>query len=1182
MGYHLHPDDARTIAHWPLQSDLSDTSGNSLTGTMETGTQGYIALDSGLNGFNFSRSGSFDILAPSTALLRITGSITIEFLAAQHGSSQQIYVDCESFSSPGGNHYCYLWGYGSSNQHTYEDNTGVQKFMANLIPTDGAVHHFAMRRSLIGSGPSQLVEMFVDGVKQPFTVVTGTPTSDGSERVRVGGATASWGAYVATFRIMGYARSDADILADARFTLGFATPPTKLVSTYIPDPTLPYRPFYYLKITGLPYYFGSGIDPTDAKWGAAQWTLPAGYTWIKGMDTPNGTFDQALPDLIGGIATAERVTFSMMDFNVVDSHGPHSFFGRLLSPGRVTSNPAAIVGTLADDILSGAATGPFFYVRGGAGVFTGQDTYIGGETMGVSSASGPDGESKYILTVSARNKYPCHPAYPPNPSYAVPLDDSGQPNPDQAVAVSQGDPISFINRSAALYIGHLTNDGFPEPETNSLCRLIGHVKSINYGRDPGKFEFTVESVLADLAQAKVAPRLAHATISPQLYLQPTVWRAFTLDLQVTYAPSGPSGQSYTAGSVYTFAVDNGSGNNYNDALELVHFINASLPVELSISPDGSHTFNYSLRALLGGDPTSVSLAFQLALPPPPGGSATLSTRAVLGYPNDATNNATVGLLSAMGFPPGPAIMAAQPDAPDKTIGAVAPRSAPICFVPISHGEGVVIGLNDNSNLTSAGFRFFTDQGDGSGWAFLRYSDGQVGRLISTSATELTVGRSGKVTDGGTFYYIENGGSPSLDQILRIPSPIAGSAETGLMRLLASKGYDADGEFNVFPDGVGLGLDGILDKESLRNAAYRFTTAFSVDIDATVLFTDLWTGLAKEQGLWLVWDPSTAAIALRVLKLANYVDIMTPAFTESNRSTTDDRSKVTIDTTNIRTGWTVRYGWDAIQKKFTSADININDSFAANNYSIASRTETIEDRLIPANQPGFVNDTMIPALFDRSIFTRYPWMSVTRTFNKTGLLLSPGQYHQIVDKTLFNPFTGTQGIALTDNVFGWVMRVQSVLETAEVSVTFLIDQTTDGSTLRPWSPTGLLNFVATANGYDNATGICSMASWYTQGDHDGVDFRVGDAVALTTRDTLNSDGTPSYYRVSVVAAVAADGTTVTIAAGLGSVSSVVETILVLRDWGAVPTDRQTGAHRTAFQGSGDALSIESVARLHKWG
>ncbi len=190
-------------------------------------------------------------------------------------------------------------------------------------------------------------------------------------------------------------------------------------ATYVEDENQTFRPFYYLKVHGLPYYFFATIDPTSTVYGSSAWTLPSGYTSVRGMMIPEAQMDQSLPDMLGGIASPERLRVELMDMDVTDAHGTHSMFGRLLAPGRIITSTSAAVGQLSVDINATADSGDTFTVLGTAAqTFVAGDVYVGMETIAISAAS--YSAPNWTLTISARNKFPCNAGYPAVPYHTLP------------------------------------------------------------------------------------------------------------------------------------------------------------------------------------------------------------------------------------------------------------------------------------------------------------------------------------------------------------------------------------------------------------------------------------------------------------------------------------------------------------------------------------------------------------------------------------------------------------------------------------------------------------------------------------------------------------------------------------------------------------------------------------------
>ena len=82
--------------------------------------------------------------------------------------------------------------------------------------------------------------------------------------------------------------------------------------------------FFYLRISGLPYYFFATIDPSSSRYGSFAWPSPTSYPdgWNRGgLMLPDDSIEQKLSDLIGGIATPGRVRLSVTDFPDPTSQG---------------------------------------------------------------------------------------------------------------------------------------------------------------------------------------------------------------------------------------------------------------------------------------------------------------------------------------------------------------------------------------------------------------------------------------------------------------------------------------------------------------------------------------------------------------------------------------------------------------------------------------------------------------------------------------------------------------------------------------------------------------------------------------------------------------------------------------------------------------------------------------------
>lgn len=242
------PNIAGTVANWPMQGSLADTSGNGLNlitlgwgtpGTLNApgGTEAYATLDTCLQGFAFD--GATKLLAAFSPLFQINGPMTIQFLlkfGGDTGGNQVLgcCVDPTRFGGGGGtahsvlgNLYTYFWSndiHGRTVYYTDEGHGGANYSWLNGM-TPLVAHSYAFRRAATG-----VLTMWVDGVQRAYDPANGTITAAsnsivGNERFYVGGCdstfndTLTMGAVMAGYRVVNYARTDAQILADANFAM---------------------------------------------------------------------------------------------------------------------------------------------------------------------------------------------------------------------------------------------------------------------------------------------------------------------------------------------------------------------------------------------------------------------------------------------------------------------------------------------------------------------------------------------------------------------------------------------------------------------------------------------------------------------------------------------------------------------------------------------------------------------------------------------------------------------------------------------------------------------------------------------------------------------------------------------------------------------------------------------------
>ena len=211
----LHPNVTGTVGNWSLANTLADSSGNGLTlaaldgNTQHTpgGTVQYASLGT-LTGFKFD--GNTKLWAPLSALLQITGDMTIQWIMYQVGTASQTYFCCcdpagrSGGASPDRTGSMFSWFWGSPNNPYYRNqNTGggggsggatYGRFTAQTqVWGVAAVHHYTFRRQVAAGGASATMSAFVDGVivATDTTVWDGLDwlpnTSTGIERFFVGG-----------------------------------------------------------------------------------------------------------------------------------------------------------------------------------------------------------------------------------------------------------------------------------------------------------------------------------------------------------------------------------------------------------------------------------------------------------------------------------------------------------------------------------------------------------------------------------------------------------------------------------------------------------------------------------------------------------------------------------------------------------------------------------------------------------------------------------------------------------------------------------------------------------------------------------------------------------------------------------------------------------------------------------
>jgi hypothetical protein len=953
--------------------------------------------------------------------------------------------------------------------------------------------------------------------------------------------------------------------------------------------------FYVLKITGLPYVFCSVHNPySAAKFGASALALPAGYTAVGGMDLPNDTLTQEITDIVGGVASAERIKLKLIDFQASDAGGQYQVLARLFSPGIATSTPGGYF-ELMSDIPASMGAGGAVSLR--SGTVTPADGYytVGKETLRLESFGAPVAGISTGVIVGDRNRFPCSSVYPVIPSHRVVRNETDGGALGRNILVTPcSAPFSMVGRSAAFYIGALDSNGAPLPEAEWQLRLLGRVKSVG---DAGgiTYEIEIESVIDDLGGALVAPGLGIARIADDQIFLPagTMLRDGRNPMLECELHLGNTGGSQFR-RVPIQIDDTGVVDSRYTLEDLIRRVNAAIAAKVSF-------FGGSFAAIPhcttdAGDDGLLHVVFW----------AYRYTDAVSFTMLRFRGDSFTGFLDALGFPRSETgtidvelselLPVVSTDPLIKGIArAVAPRPAPSVFIPVAQSSFVGPSRFEVSGMDgSTSQNFFTNQGDGR--AFVQLGDGPVVKINAIDTTDgplkLTtgprwrqmMGRNQTVDDSTPppFYYAGINEKAAVRQVI-----LAGNrdeeTDAGLLvgRLLAShdEGSAID-DLNHYPDGVGLGWNRVLDGDSVRAiSSYGRSWPREYVITSQTKMDEILPAMLKVYGLAVVWDPETARVVFRPLRFPTAANAHNIPLSDSNRTKVDDETARVIDASNVRTSWLLKWGWDWVEEKFVGTDINIIDNTVAST-GIAEKPEKIEDKTIwiRENDDAF---KYLGELFARGFLYQQPWLRCSRTLGRFGLTLAPGTYHLIVDRNLVNPFTGRRGVTAADRLYGMLISVSGNPASPDKGTcTFLLNQYRKSGLFRSWAPCGLVDYDAADHGYDAGTGVVTMARRYSSHAtfHDGYDFRAGDFVRLMAWNV--SETALAYDENTTIVAVATDGSTITVASGLPAIADDVEVLVVLREYVNATAAR---IEEVAFQGDGEAMVIEGTpgAELHRW-
>lgn len=266
----LHPRINGTVGLWQLQSDLKDSSGNGLDAVSVAGTtnlptapnafaalgnknSGTFVADPCLVGLPMTGSSDPKLMMPFSTLFHLTGPMTVEWLMMQTATFETAYMACaDPAGRLGGNgvdrigSLYSLWS-NSGNPAVTDQNMG-SNIPSSTYPFFGGyndhilfnwadvgrpaggdfhTHHFACVRDASGNW-----QAYRDGATAGAGVLkVGNNVPLGTERLFIGGyeLNSGGGGSFASVRLLNYARTGAQIFADANFTLGtcggIAVPP---------------------------------------------------------------------------------------------------------------------------------------------------------------------------------------------------------------------------------------------------------------------------------------------------------------------------------------------------------------------------------------------------------------------------------------------------------------------------------------------------------------------------------------------------------------------------------------------------------------------------------------------------------------------------------------------------------------------------------------------------------------------------------------------------------------------------------------------------------------------------------------------------------------------------------------------------------------------------------------------
>ena len=211
------------IALYQLNGDLTDSSGNGRTLTLDAGTARYSDISPHLKGFAFDGASR---LKSTDTIFRITGDITIEMLInIQSASAASIVAEMDTGETPGtnynyavsvvgttGHYFESFWEFGSGTNVAYDNTSGSYVV--------GDVFHFAYVRA------SNVVTMYMNGKVwgAPSGTLTAPDTSSPTQNFYVGGNIVDpfFNGIISSLKVIGRALTATEVESEFERTLGNA------------------------------------------------------------------------------------------------------------------------------------------------------------------------------------------------------------------------------------------------------------------------------------------------------------------------------------------------------------------------------------------------------------------------------------------------------------------------------------------------------------------------------------------------------------------------------------------------------------------------------------------------------------------------------------------------------------------------------------------------------------------------------------------------------------------------------------------------------------------------------------------------------------------------------------------------------------------------------------------------